>query len=566
MWWSVKTTHTRRTSEAMLVSARDRFQLVPTKPMHSQQALQALQGGRWEEALTLYQRACLSQPWSAQSWQGLSIASLQLQHFSKALEAANKALSLDPTWAKAPMALSQAHAGLGHQAGEQGRWREAAQHFAAALQHQPDVGAWESNLAVALKQLQQLPEALKHAQQAVALLPSAAEAHNSLATVLQELEDLEQADHHYTIALKLDPDHNQALSNMGTLQHQRGQLDQAETSYRRHLLRHAGDVRTRVNLAGNLLLRGQHLEGWQHYEARLEQSSGIMQVPLGLERWQGIQERCEQLVLVHEQGYGDAFQFLRYGPSVRPFAGTITYQGPNKLHQLALQSGLVDACVDEDHVWQIPEQQSIRWEALLSLPLRLGATPADPLCRQPYLRANPERVEHWKKVLHGDGPLIGLHWQGNPEHEITISRGRSFPLETLAPLADLPGIRLLSLQKGPGSEQLNECSFRDHFCPQQPLVDDTWSFSETAAILEACDLVITSDSGLAHLAAGLGRPTWILLMHIPEWRWGLEGESTAWYPSARLWRQRKRGDWDGVVQQLLPELNRWCKHYAGMKS
>ena len=550
----------------MFVSHLAVCQLVPPKPKDCQKALLALQRGRWQEADALYQQACQEQPQSAQAWQGLAIASLQLERFGEALKAASTALSLDPRWTQAPLALSQAHAGLGQQAATRDQWREAAMRFAAALQHQPGIGAWESNLAVALKHQQQLPEALEHAQLAVALLPSAAEAHNTLATVLQELQELERAQQHYAIALQLEPDHNQALSNLGTLQHQRGKLDQAEISYRSHLQRHAGDVRTRVNLAGNLLLRGQHEEGWHHYEARLEQSSGIMQLPSGLERWQGQKERCQQLVLVHEQGYGDAFQFLRYGPSMRAFAGTITYQGPAKLHELALQCGLVDACVEEGHGWQTPHEHTIRWEALLSLPLRLGATPAEPLCREPYLCANPERVAHWKRVLQGRGPLIGLHWQGNPEHEITISRGRSFPLESLAPLAGCSDARWLSLQKGPGSEQLTQCSFREHFCPQQPLVDATWSFSETAAILEACDLVITSDSGLAHLAADLGRPTWILLMHIPEWRWGLEGHSTAWYPSARLWRQSERGNWAGVVQQLLPELSRWTRHYTGTNS
>jgi hypothetical protein len=384
--------------------------------------------------------------------------------------------------------------------------------------------------------------------------------------VLQELNLLHLAEHHYTRALLLEPKHNHAVSNLGTLHHMRGQLAQAETLYRQHLQIHNRDVRTRVNLAGCLLLQGKASEGWYHYEARLKENPGIMQVPSGLKRWHGRQELCHQLVLVHEQGYGDAFQFLRYGPSVRAFAERIIYQGPAKLHDLALQSDLIDACVDEGHGWQTSHEHTIRWEALLSLPLRLGATPAKPLCCEPYLRAHPERVAHWQRVLQGHGPLIGLHWQGNPEHEITISRGRSFPLEILAPLAGFTGARWLSLQKGPGSEQLAQCSFRECFCPQQPLVDATWSFSETAAILEACDLVITSDSGLAHLAAGIGRPTWILLMLIPEWRWGLEGNSTAWYPSARLWRQRERGNWDGVVQQLLPELNRWTRDYTGTNS
>jgi ADP-heptose:LPS heptosyltransferase len=125
-------------------------------------------------------------------------------------------------------------------------------------------------------------------------------------------------------------------------------------------------------------------------------------------------------------------------------------------------------------------------------------------------------------------------------------------------LAALEGVELVSLQKGPGAEQLEACSFRECFSPLQPEVDRTWDLLETLAILEQCDVVISTDTALAHMAAALGRPTWILLQAVPDWRWGLEGETTPWYPCARLFRQQAIGDWgqvvDAVREVLLAEI------------
>jgi hypothetical protein len=177
----------------------------------------------------------------------------------------------------------------------------------------------------------------------------------------------------------------------------------------------------------------------------------------------------------------------------------------------------------------------------------------------PYLGVEPESAQRWETLL-GKGPavkLIGLNWQGNPQIEDSFFRGRSFPLETYAPLANCEGIQFVSLQKGPGSEQLETCSFRDHFIEAQEDVDGAWDFIETLSILQACDLVITSDTAVAHLAGALGRPTWLLLKFVPEWRWGMEGETSPWYPSMRLFRQDRSNDWGPVVDRVFDALKHW---------
>ena len=133
--------------------------------------------------------------------------------------------------------------------------------------------------------------------------------------------------------------------------------------------------------------------------------------------------------------------------------------------------------------------------------------------------------------------------------------GRSLPLEAFAPLTAASDASLLSLQKGPGSEQLASCSFKERFVSCQAQINETWDFLETAAIITNCDLVITSDSAVAHLAGGMGHPVWLLLKKVPDWRWGLEGDTSFWYPCMRLFRQSERGNWDEVMQRVVAALN-----------
>ncbi|MFM7265361.1 MAG: tetratricopeptide repeat protein, partial [Cyanobium sp.] len=191
------------------------------------------------------------------------------------------------------------------------------------------------------------------------------------------------------------------------------------------------------------------------------------------------------------------------------------------------------------------------WLPLLSLPGLLRVSPDNPLHNDPYLRTTPERLAYWQhRLADVPRPLVGIAWQGNPQAELTTLRGRSLPLEAFAPLAQRTDLTFLSLQKGPGSEQLAACSFRHRFVDAQDAIDQAWDFLDAAAIAACCDLVITSDSALAHLAAGMGLPTWLLLQHLPEWRWGLQGDSSPWYPSMRLFRQATPGDWNALLDHV----------------
>jgi ADP-heptose:LPS heptosyltransferase len=182
--------------------------------------------------------------------------------------------------------------------------------------------------------------------------------------------------------------------------------------------------------------------------------------------------------------------------------------------------------------------------------------PNQAIADYPYISTKGDLIEKWKRVLQNEPrPLIAINWQGNPRIEQGSLQGRSLTCNQYQPIAtSLRQGRFVSLQKGFGSEQLEQCAFRDRFVECQEEINATWCFLETAAIMANCDLVITSDTATAHLAGGMGLQTWLLLTAVPEWRWGLQGEHTHWYPSIRLMRQQQRGDWTSVVAMAAEEI------------
>jgi hypothetical protein len=255
---------------------------------------------------------------------------------------------------------------------------------------------------------------------------------------------------------------------------------------------------------------------------------------------------------VSEQGLGDTLQFVRYALALQNQGISISLCAPAKLHDLIQVSGFEQSLLTPKQANQVSEGS---WIPLLSVPRHLEVGPENPLITEPYIKTTTELTSKWQKILSAEQqPIIGINWQGNPDQETTNSIGRSLPLRTFSPVAKRTKASLLSLQKGFGSEQLHTCSFKDRFVSRQDQINDTWDFLETAAIIANCDLVITSDTSVAHLAGGMGKTTWLLLKKVPDWRWGLEGDTTFWYPSMRLFRQKERGNWEEVMERVAEAL------------
>ena len=193
----------------------------------------------------------------------------------------------------------------------------------------------------------------------------------------------------------------------------------------------------------------------------------------------------------------------------------------------------------------------------MSLPRYLKVRPENPIISNQYIYSTDELKKKWRNILSNETrPIIGINWQGNPNIEKNSQKGRSLSLEMFSTLSEKNDLRFLSLQKGFGSEQLDNCSFKDKFVTCQPIIDLTWDVLENAAIIENCDLIITSDTFIAHLAGGMEKKVWLLLKNIPFWTWGLEGESTFWYPSMKLFRQKERHNWQEVLERVSSTIKK----------
>ncbi len=277
------------------------------------------------------------------------------------------------------------------------------------------------------------------------------------------------------------------------------------------------------------------------------QNSARNPLPSDRPLWRGEDLSGKTILLRCEQGFGDTLQFARYAPAVKACGAEVILQAPAQLLPLLESLAGVNALIRLDEAAPAYDVHA----PLMSLPGVLGARPdAIAACAPPYLAVDPARVESWRERLGAySGLSIGLCWQGNPAH--LMDQFRSMRLEVLRPLLDCPRTRFISLQIGPGRDQLT--GFKGPIIEPRPGGDDD-SFADTAAIIANLDLVIGVDSAVVHLAGALGKPAWILLAARADWRWLRERSDTPWYPQAKLFRQNTLGDWDAVVGRLRADL------------
>lgn len=308
-----------------------------------------------------------------------------------------------------------------------------------------------------------------------------------------------------------------------------------------------GDFPARFDLSETLLLLGEFERGWREYRYRysLAHTTSIerkVQRP----RWDG-QPIVGKTLLIHdEQGYGDTFQFMRLTRQVKEKSGARVILEVNaETLSLARRMEGHDDIVARG---SLPPAFDFHCE-MMSLPMAMGLKAADLPGPMPYLSPDPQRVAHWRKRLEGlPRPLVALVWAGRPTHVNDVNR--SLSLDQLAPLG-VPGVTYVSIQKGPAETQAMNPPAGMSLVSLSSEIRD---FEDTAAILSVVDLLISVDSSPVHLAGALGRPVWVMLPFVPDWRWLLERSDTPWYPSTRLFRQRSRGDWASVMAAMAAEL------------
>jgi hypothetical protein len=408
---------------------------------------------------------------------------------------------------------------------------------------------------VALLRLKRYEEALASFDRALAISSDRPDVLNNRGAALVELDRLEEALITFQSAVPLGGASADTYINLGLVHRALGRYYEAMASFQQALARKPADPAASFALAFVHLTVGEFKEGWPLYEARFQEPT--LAVPtrdFAVPRWDGRKVLVGKTLLVHaEQGLGDAIHFCRYLPLLASQGINIVFEVMPSLK--ALIGSLPGAVQIIGRGEPIPP---VDYHCpLLSLPLALGTDLASIPGGVPYLTADPQRAARWAARLQAvPGLRVGIAWQGNLiVEQLMWARGRSMPLADLAPLAQVPGVSLVSLQKGPGSEQLRDVSFRDRVLDLGSDLDHgPDAFLDTAAVMAGLDLVVSTDTSIAHLAGALGRPAWIALPAAAEWRWLLERSDSPWYPTMRLFRQRRRRNWQSVVAALVAAL------------
>jgi Flp pilus assembly protein TadD len=403
------------------------------------------------------------------------------------------------------------------------------------------------NRGNALAALGRLDEALAQYDALLAADPAHPALHFNRGVALGHLGRHADAIAAYDQALVGRPRHPATLLNRGVALQALNRHQEAIESFENVLGLAPADPDAKHNAALSRLTLGDYRKGFAQYEARFLRSG----MPghrrgLGKPLWLGEFPPQRKTILLHaEQGLGDTIQFARYAPLVARMGAKVVLEVPAEL------SGLLGQLAGVTVVERGTTLPAFDLHCPLgSLPLALGTEPASIPAQIPYLAASAERIAHWRERLANLAqPRVALVWAGAAAHP--NDRNRSLPLAQLAPLLDLAPVSFISLQRELSSEDAAMLAGMGRVVSLGPELRD---FDDTAAVLALCDVAIAVDTSLAHLAAAMGRPTWILLPFRPDWRWMLARDDSPWYPGARLYRQPAAGDWPSVVARVRADL------------
>jgi tetratricopeptide (TPR) repeat protein len=564
--------------------------------------------GEAQEAVASYRQALQLRPSFLEAWNNLGNALVAQKKLDEAVGAFGEALRLRPDY-------PEAHNNLGAALRHQGKWAEAAAHYHQALALRPDYPDAHNNLGDVLAAMGRLEDAEASYRKALLLRAAFPEAHTNLGNVLTRLERHDEArGHHreairlrhnypeaysnlgnalvvqrryaeaeasYREALRIRPGYAEALHNLGTALAEQGKLAEAEGCYKAALRAQPDYIDACGNLATALLGQGKaeeaaavythvleykpdspdaHMaramaclslghwsEAWPEYEWRWR-CSEFGSLPYKEPLWEGSPLDGKTILLHAEQGLGDTILAARYFQLVKERGARVLCACPKALLPLLAPLTSVDQFLEQGTT---PPPFDCH-APLLSLPGIFRTTLQDVPANVPYLFAEPGLIEQWRAELSVyRGFRVGIAWQGNPKYK--GDRLRSIPLASFEPLARLEGVHILSLQKGFGSEQLQGVDFPVVGLGSR-LDEASGPFRDTAAVMKNLDLIITSDTAIAHLAGALAVPVWVALPFSAHWVWLMSRDDSPWYPTMRLFRQKSWGNWEQVFERMASAL------------
>lgn len=438
---------------------------------------------------------------------------------------------------------------LGLEIHRKGRLAHAQKVYEDVLNLQPNHFDALHMLGVIAAQAENYLQAVELIDRAIEINPDYAEAYFNRGIVLQDLQRPDDALASYDQAINLKPDYGAAYNNHGNALHDLNRLEEALASYDQAISLIPDDAAPHQNRCQCCLLMGDFERGWEGLEwrwkeARLEKSKRDFTQPL----WLGRESLAGRTILLHsELGYGDTLQFCRYAKEVSDLGARVIMEVHKPLLGLLKNLDGVSQLLANGSALPAFDYHC----PLMSLPLAFKTDLTTIPAHKSYIASNPNKVAAWRNRLGAKTkPRVGLAWSGNPDN--MRDRHRSIELAVMRSLlcTEIEWFSLHREVRDSDAELLSSNTDIRHFGGQM-------DFDETAAVIELMDLVVSVDTSIAHLAGAMGKPVWILLPFRPDWRWLLDRDDSPWYPSARLFRQDKIGDWATVMQNVQLALETW---------
>ncbi len=496
---------------------------------------------RLPEAVDCYKRAVKLKPDYADAYYNLGIALQRLGNYSDAVTSFRQAIMIKPDSA-------MFHYHLGNALRSNSEFEESVKSYREALKFQSGNAEIYLNLGVSLLKSGMLKESILNCYKAIDLNPDYAEAYHNLGVAFNDLARFNDAVNSYRRALQLKPDFREAQVNLGNSYKNMLKLDEAIKCFSLALTDKDEYDPARMNMALTLLLKGDFDRGWPAYEHRLQKKESPRR-EFHSPRWDGTSLNGKTILVYSEQGLGDTIQFVRFLPMLKKGGARVVFECQESLFNLMKKcDGIDEIVVFKNNIDPLLDLDFHL--PLLSLPLMLGVTLDSIPATVPYVFPDSEIISKMAAILASTGNFkVGIVWAGNPKQ--SNDRNRSCHLDCFAPLSNIPGVTLYSLQKGSPESQINNPPDGLEVCDLNSVMG---GFSDTAAFIHNLDLVISVDTAVAHLAGAIGKPVWVLVCYCPTWYFQLGSNDCLWYPTMRLFRQPQPEDWGSVLQDVAVAL------------
>lgn len=491
----------------------------------------------FQEAILFYRRSLLIKPTSFQSLNALALCYMNSGQNNIAVKKLEESILLFPNNPTAFNSLGLINQNLGNH-------QKSIYMFKKSLEFDSNNFEALYNLALSYKISQNLKKAYSTFKKALLVRSNSVDTLYNLGNTCVDLKKFIEAKKYFLLANKIDGSHYKSIYNLAHMLSKQGFIEKAIQYYTKVIQMVPDNAEARWNRARCLLLIGNYSEGFHEYEWRWKRKENHDLRNFFKPKLKADDKLTGKVILVHaEQGLGDTLQFIQY-------IQFLTYKGAKVLFspQPALTSILEHTRFDFEIVdWKDKSLDYDYYIPLLSLPNLFGIPKDSAVSFKRYINS-PPLSKTW--VLQRSKFRIGICWQGSTSK---IDEGRSLPLELFQSIASELPVELVSLHKGEGEKQIEDIAFPlTTFAPE--FDGGEQAFLDTAGVINQCDLIITTDTSIVHLAGAMGARTWLLLQKVPDWRWGLSGKDTFWYPSVEIFRQQKANDWGPVFQELFFRL------------